>query len=498
MGLMVYNTLTRQKEPFAPLGEGVVTMYVCGPTVYGHGHVGHARKEVVFDVIVRYLRYRRYTVRYVRNITDVDDKIIQRAQQERTSWKEVAQRYEEQFHRDMDALKVAPPDREPRATEHIADMHEMIRILLEKGYAYVSEGNVYFSVSRRSDYGKLSHRRMEEMLAGARVDVDERKLNPLDFALWKASKPGEPFWESPWGPGRPGWHIECSAMSRSLLGETLDIHGGGLDLVFPHHENEIAQSESATGKTFCRYWIHNGLLSVSREKMSKSLGNIVTIEEALKTTHPEVLRLFFLSHHYRSPLDYSAESLSEARKNMDYFYNTLLRIDEICGGQDATDMTGQGLPVAPARSELEARVRGIEDRFVAFMDDDFNTAGFLGELFKTATQVNRWIDSSGQVSSREGRQFLSLTRATVRAVGRVLGVFLEDPVVWFRRAGPADARAAEAQPGDEEIEEKIRERDEARRAKQWDRADRIRKELAACGIILEDTPQGTRWKRRES
>ncbi len=490
MALVLYNTMTRQKEPFAPLQSGTIAMYVCGPTVYDHGHVGHARKEVVFDVIVRYLRYVGYTVRYVRNITDVDDKIIQRAQQEQCSWKEVANTYEEQFHRDMDALNVIRPDYEPRATEHIADMQELIQLLLDKGYAYVSEGNVYFSVAMRSDYGKLSHRRMEEMLAGARIEVDERKQNPLDFALWKASKPGEPYWKSPWGNGRPGWHIECSAMSRVFLGDTLDIHGGGLDLVFPHHENEIAQSESATGTTFCRYWIHNGLLSVSREKMSKSLGNIVTIADALKHVHPEVLRFFFLSHHYRTPVDYSSAPLQEARKNMDYFYTTLLRITEISGDEEAEP----SLESPRNRSDLEQEVYQLEDHFVRYMDDDFNTAGFLGQLFKTITGVNRWIDSSGQARTREGGMLLRLTRSTMKRIGAVLGILREDPVVWFRRSRDVDARLGTC-VDDGMVEQMIRERDEARKAKNWDRADSIRKELAACGIIIEDTPHGTRWKR---
>ena len=317
--LTLYNTLSKKKEKFLPQVEGEVRIYVCGPTVYDISHIGHARKEVIFDVIIRYLRFRGYSVKYIRNITDVDDKIILRAQEEGVSWNEIAARYTDAFHKDMAALDVLKPDHEPRATETIPEMQELIGLLVDKGVAYPAGDSVYFSVSNWPEYGRLSRRKTDELQAGARVEVDTTKKNPLDFALWKASKPGEPSWPSPWGEGRPGWHIECSAMSRKFLGETLDIHGGGVDLVFPHHENEIAQSEAATGKTYCCYWLHNGLLTVRKEKMSKSLGNFITIQDILEQFHPETIRMFFLSHHYRTPVDFSDEAMSETKKILTWY-----------------------------------------------------------------------------------------------------------------------------------------------------------------------------------
>jgi len=495
--LTLYNTLTRTKEPFSPLVEGEVRMYVCGPTVYDLSHLGHARKEVVFDAIVRYLRFRGFRVRYVRNITDVDDKIIVRAQERGVSWKAVAREYEEAFRQDMDALGVLKPDHEPRATETIGEMQEIIRILLDKGFAYVSEGSVYFSVEASDGYGKLTHRRAEEMMAGARVEVDASKRNPLDFALWKASKPGEPSWPSPWGEGRPGWHIECSAMSRKFLGETLDIHGGGVDLVFPHHENEIAQSEAATEKPFCRWWIHNGLLTVEKEKMAKSLGNYITIRDALRELHPETLRMFFLAHHYRSPVDFSKEAVSRTKKNLDYFYNTLLRIEEICGKGDAASPvdgqeTAQTGPAGMEPEDLET-VRSLRNRFQDDMDDDFNTAGALGELFRAATVINRWLDRVDPGQEEGGRHELRAFRRGIKEIGGVLGLFLEDPLRWFQGGGTTERPGADL--SDDAIEERIRQRETARKERDWAAADRIRDELGRRGIVLEDTPHGTRWKR---
>jgi len=510
--IKLYNSLSRTKERFEPQGANNVLMYVCGPTVYDLSHVGHARKEVVFDVMARYLRFRGFRLRYVRNVTDVDDKIIQRAQEEGRAWEEVARRYEACFREDMDAIGVDRPDHEPRATETIAEMQEIIGILMDKGFAYEAGGSVYFSVGRCPAYGKLSGRNPEELKAGARVEVDTAKRDPLDFALWKASKPGEPAWPSPWGQGRPGWHIECSAMSRKYLGETLDIHGGGMDLIFPHHENEVAQSEAATGRTFCRYWIHNGLLTVGKEKMSKSLGNYVTIQEALGRHHPETIRLFFLSHHYRSPVDYNEEALLAARKNLDYFYNTLLRIGEICGEPDAReaadDMQGGLVPAEDAGPELlaESRPRSEETdspslellqefagEFTRHMDDDLNTAEALASLFRAATRVNRWIDSG---DSRDDHKAIVLRafRTQMSAVGRIFGIFGEEPLSWFRQQG------REGQGGEglavASIEERVRQREAARQARDWSTADRIRQELAAAGVLLEDTPGGTRWKRQ--
>jgi cysteinyl-tRNA synthetase len=495
--LILYNTLTRTKERFSPLSEGEVRMYVCGPTVYDLSHLGHARKEVVFDVIVRYLRFRGFRVHYIRNITDVDDKIIVRAQERGVSWEAVAREYEEAFREDMDALRVLKPDHEPRATETIAEMQEIIQMLLDKGFAYVSEGSVYFSVEASKDYGKLTHRKAEEMMAGARVEVDESKKNPLDFALWKASKPGEPSWPSPWGDGRPGWHIECSAMSRKFLGETLDVHGGGVDLVFPHHENEIAQSEAATGKPFSRWWIHNGLLTVEKEKMAKSLGNYITIRDALSELHPETLRMFFLSHHYRSPVDYSKDAVSRTKKNLDYFYNTLLRIEEICGNEQVSPRaegqeTGEAAPMGMRPEDLET-VMAVRNRFRDEMDDDFNTAGALGELFRAATVVNRWLDRGEPIRGEQGRRVLQDFRRDMKAIGEVLGLFLEDPIPWFRRISMPEPSGVDL--SDDAIEEKIMQRETARQNKDWATADRIREELGRQGIVLEDKPHGTTWKR---
>jgi cysteinyl-tRNA synthetase len=496
--LTLYNTLTRTKEPFSPLVEGEVRMYVCGPTVYDLSHLGHARKEVVFDVMVRYLRSRGFRVQYIRNITDVDDKIIVRAKEAGVSWEQIAREFEQAFQDDMDVLGVMKPDQEPRATETIPEMQEIIRMLLDKRFAYVSEGSVYFSVEALEDYGKLTHRKADEMMAGARVEVDETKKNPLDFALWKASKPGEPSWPSPWGEGRPGWHIECSAMSRKFLGETLDIHGGGVDLVFPHHENEIAQSEAATGKPFARWWVHNGLLTVEKEKMAKSLGNYITIRDALRELHPETLRMFFLSHHYRSPVDFSKDAVGRTRKNLDYFYNTLLRIEEICGKEQEAPRAGgvgtkQTAPDGMEPGDLEI-VRTLTTRFQAEMDDDFNTAGALGELFRAATVLNRWIDEDDPVRSEEGKDVLQAFRRELKEIGGVLGLFGEEPLPWFQQISTPE------QPGgvdlsDEAIEDMMQQRETARKEKDWAAADRIRDELLSQGIVLEDTSRGTRWKR---
>ena len=364
------NTLTERKEEFKPLENRTVKMYVCGPTVYDHAHVGHARSAVVFDVIRRWLEYRGYKLIFVRNYTDIDDKIIRRAKEEGIAWYEVAQKYIDSYEEDMKALNVKEPTYKPRVTQHIREIVEMIDGLIEKGYAYESEGNVYFSVEKFPQYGKLSKRRVEELLAGARVEPGEGKRNPLDFALWKRSKEGEPGWESPWSYGRPGWHIECSVMSMKYLGETMDIHGGGLDLIFPHHENEIAQSEAYTGKTFARYWVHNGFVMVNREKMSKSLGNFFTVKEILSQFSPDTLRLFLLSTHYRSPIDFSLDRLKEAESSLKRLIN-FLNIRELIEPVESVEGEGEPISVEAYRKEFESA-----------MDDDFNTAKALGVLFE--------------------------------------------------------------------------------------------------------------------
>ena len=479
MSLKVYNTLGREKVDFSPIKEGKVGMYVCGVTVYDYCHIGHARSVLVFDMIYRYLKAKGYDVTYVRNFTDVDDKIIDRANREGKDFREISERFIEAFYEDMQALKVQSPDVEPKATEHIKDMIELVRGLVEKGHAYEVDGDVYFDVASFPEYGKLSGRSLEDMKAGARIEVDEKKRNPLDFALWKASKPGEPAWDSPWGPGRPGWHIECSAMSMKYLGETLDIHGGGLDLIFPHHENEIAQSEAYTGKPFCLYWIHNGFVSVEGEKMSKSLGNVLLIRDMVKEYHPEVLRLFLLSTHYRSPIDFSRRGLEEAQEAMNRLYRTLEVVEEL--------RVSDKEPTSSEGTEAAAELKKKRDAFYDAMDDDFNSALALAKLFEGARLINRFVKESGETQEEKARvagAFMDL----VEPVKKVFGILELSSREWF--AG----RGEELPLPLEEIERLIQERQEARKRKDWARADAIRNELKAKGILLEDTPKGTIWR----
>ncbi len=490
MALTVFNTLGNRKEEFRPLDPGRVRMYVCGVTVYDLCHVGHARANVAFDVIVRYLRHRGYDVTYVRNFTDVDDKIIQRANREGTDSAAVSERYIRAFYEDFDRLGLVRPDAEPRPTEHIPEILDLVRRLVAAGRAYAVDGDVYYSVKGFPEYGKLSGKNVDELLAGARVEVDERKRDPLDFALWKASKPGEPSWESPWGPGRPGWHIECSAMSMKHLGETFDIHGGGKDLVFPHHENEIAQSEGVTGRPFARYWLHNGFVNVNQEKMSKSLGNFFTLREVLRVVRPEVLRFFFSGSHYRSPIDYSNQSLAEARAGLDRLYRVREKAEE-CERAGATPGTIPGerefLPLA-----------GAPERFAEAMDDDFNTAAALGHLFEAVRVLNRLAPGDPPAQRERAGRFLAGWRLLDPLFG-VLGLLRMPSREYFQ---------AEAHPGGtgtgggtvrsrEEIEERIERRREARARKDFALADRIREELDRDGVLLEDGKAGTTWKYKD-
>ncbi len=500
MAIRVYNTMSGKKEEFVPLQENKVGMYVCGVTVYDLCHIGHARSAIIFDMIYRYLRYRGYEVTFVRNFTDIDDKIINRANQEKTDYKTIAERYIREFEVDMGGLGLEKATIEPRATDHIPEMIRLVSTLVENGYAYQGGSDVFFSVGRFKDYGKLSKRNLEEMQAGARVEIDEKKENPLDFVLWKGSKPGEPFWESPWGKGRPGWHIECSVMSMKYLGETFDIHGGGKDLVFPHHENEIAQSEGATGKIFARYWIHNGFINIDKEKMSKSLGNFLTIKEVLKQWHPEVLRLFFLSSHYRSPLDYTEESLKEAKSGLDRFYSTLKAVqDELnkpvqpspsaLPSPSKGEGAGGGAPI-PDQS-LQA-IESFQARFEEAMDDDFNTAQALGYFFDLQTYLNSLLNLSKGRPTEEILSLLKKGSEYFSKMGWIFGLFREDPERYLneqRKAGLKKLTVSE-----EEILKLIEERNAARREKSWIRADEVRNELLAKGIVLEDTPSGTNWK----
>ena len=468
----VYNTLTRTKEAFSPREPGKISMYVCGPTVYDVSHIGHARKEVVFDVIYRYLKSAGYDVTFVRNVTDVDDKIITRANAEGASPEEIATKYLDAFHRDIDALGVLRPDIEPKATEHIEDMIRVIETLIEKGYGYAAGGDVYFSVEKFDGYGKLSGRRLDEMVPGARVGVDERKTNPMDFVLWKSAKTGEPSWPSPWGDGRPGWHIECSTMSGKYLGDTIDIHGGGVDLVFPHHENEIAQSEAANGEQFVRTWMHNGLLTVDGEKMSKSLGNYYTIADLLALNHPEVIRYFLIASHYRSPVDFTGERLLEAQKRLDYFYGLLQRLRET-----RWEASAEG---ALAEELLQG--------FHASMEDDFNIPAVLGVLSSAAGRAQRALDDIAAGSPGEDEDLTGVDGA-IRKIGEVLGLFRMEPADWFKWT-PATTGG-----GDSEIEALVEARTQARKDRDWAEADRLRDELKEMGVVIEDGPEGTTWRR---
>jgi cysteinyl-tRNA synthetase len=490
MGIRIYNTLSGKKEPFAPLEPSRVSMYVCGITAYDLCHVGHARSAVVFDVIYRYLKYCGFEVIWIRNFTDVDDKIIKRAQEENTDSRTIAERYIEAFYEDMDRLGVSRPTQEPRATEFIAEMIELVEILIDKGYAYVVGSDVYFAVEKFPEYGKLSKRNLDEMIAGARVAVDAHKRHPMDFALWKASKPGEPSWPSPWGEGRPGWHIECSVMSMKYLGESFDIHGGGKDLIFPHHENEIAQSEAAHGTNFAKYWVHNGFVNIDQEKMSKSLGNFFTIRQVYERYQPEVLRLFLLSSHYRSPVDFSPESMAEAGRSLERLYQTVAEIGERVGGR----VEHGGLPTGSGSefNSLAEKIESLESRFRLEMDDDFNTAAALGHLFDLSRALNRFHDGIGRKAKPDELQLLALGVLRLRDCAGVLGLLQQPGEQFFlqqRRFAVASLGLNEA-----EIEQLVAERTQARKEKNWARADEIRETLTGMSIILEDRPDGTRWK----
>ena len=478
MTLHIYNTLTRRKDPFRPIEPGRIRIYVCGVTVYDYCHIGHARVLVCFDAIVRYLRSRGWDVTYVRNITDIDDKILNRAADNGEPFAALTARMIEAMHQDERALGVLPPDIEPRATEHIDDILDLVATLVDNHYAYAAaNGDVYYRVKRFPGYGKLSGKHPDELLAGARVDPDEAKEDPRDFALWKAAAAADVGWDSPWGRGRPGWHIECSAMSTCHLGETFDIHGGGPDLPFPHHENEIAQSEAATGKTYVHYWMHAGPVRVDDEKMSKSLGNFFTIREVLERYHPEVVRYFLLSSHYRSPINYAEDNLREAKAALDGLYFALR-------GRSA----GVTAPQEPFASEWG-------QRFAAVMDDDFNTREAIALLQELAGQINRSPQDGGETRGLVGE---------LLGLGAVLGLVQQDPEDYLKGrswgfanlGGPGMVFEAWGTSYNEEhIDQLIAERDQARAARDFQRADAIRDELKAAGIVLEDSPEGSRWRR---
>jgi cysteinyl-tRNA synthetase len=463
MMLSIYNTLTRQKEAFTPIEPGKARMYVCGMTVYDYCHLGHARVMVVFDMVARWLRQSGYAVTYVRNVTDIDDKIIKRANDNGETIGDLTGRFIDAMHADERALGVLPPDIEPRATQSIADMLRMIQTLIDRGLAYVGgNGDVFYAVSKFGNYGQLSGKNLDELRAGERVNVDEAKRDPLDFVLWKMAKPGEPYWESPWGHGRPGWHIECSAMSTCCLGNHFDIHGGGMDLQFPHHENEIAQSEGATGEKFVNLWMHNGFVRVNEEKMSKSLGNFFTVREILARYRPEAVRFFILNSHYRSPLNYCDENLDEANAALTRLYTAL-----------------RGLEPAGEGAQGDA----YRARFAEAMDDDFNTPEAIAVLFELAREVNR-------ARTANPAEAVGLA-AVLKDLGGVLGLLQADPEEFLQGGVSAEADGLSA----EAIEGLIQQRLDARKNKNWAEADRIRNELKEKGVVLEDGAGGTTWRR---
>jgi cysteinyl-tRNA synthetase len=501
--LTLFNTLTGKLEPFESIEPNLVRLYVCGVTVYDYCHIGHARSALVFDVLRRFLEYKGYKVDFVKNFTDVDDKIIKRANEQGVSCETITAKYIDAYYEDMGKLGIKRASQEPKATEHIAEIVAITETLIKKGLAYQIDGDVYFQVEKYPAYGRLSKRKLEDLQAGARVDVNERKRHPMDFALWKSSKPGEPSWPSPWGAGRPGWHIECSAMSIKHLGETFDIHGGGMDLIFPHHENEIAQSCGATGKEFARYWIHNGFVQVNQEKMSKSLGNFFTIREIFEKSEwsqevtGEILRYFLLSTQYRGPLDFSDQSLKEAKNALNGFYDLFNRLEEV----------GQGSP--DGERQLQARIDEARQAFNAAMANDLNTPVALAAFQTLRGDVNKLLAAG---LATQGRQ---AARQAFRSLGEVVGLFQLEPEQWqfnplkkvVREGvavsesvsvviGEASTVLKEERLSDAAIEMKLAERLEARKSKDFKRADEIRQELASFGVTIEDKPDGTsRWKR---
>ena len=468
--LAIHNSLTGRKTEFKPLKPGEVRMYVCGITVYDYIHIGHARMLTVFDLVQRYLRSRGLKVTYVRNITDIDDKIIQRAAEGHEDWTALARRFTAAMHEDCALLGLEPPDIEPRATEYIPEIIAMTRTLIDKGYAYrAANGDVMYSVRKFPNYGALSGRNIDESRVGARVQVDEFKNDPLDFVVWKHAKPGEPSWPSPWGPGRPGWHIECSAMSTALLGDYFDLHGGGMDLKFPHHENEIAQSCAACGSPFVNVWMHNGFVNIDDEKMSKSLGNFFTVRDVLKTLRdPEVLRFFLLSSHYRGPINYSSAQLAQADETLAGLYRALKGAPAAAGGGGSA-------------SAYQREVRG---RFDSAMDDDFNTPDAMAVVQSVARDLNIAKAAGDTARARDAADVML-------SMGRILGLFQQDPEIYLKRGLAAGGGLSDA-----DVEEQLSARRRARAAKNFAESDRIRDELTAAGILLEDKPGGvTQWRR---
>ncbi|MHC1717907.1 MAG: cysteine--tRNA ligase [Acidaminococcaceae bacterium] len=479
MSIKVYNTLTRQKEEFVPIEPGKASIYVCGVTPYNHPHIGNARPFVTWDVIHRFLEHEGYEVTHVQNFTDVDDKIINAANKEGVAWSDICGRYIDAYFEAIDKLNVRRVNIYPRVSDHMAEIIAMVEKLIENGFAYEVEGDVYYRVEKFDHYGELSGRNLDDMLAGARIDVDERKENPMDFALWKAAKPGEPSWTSPWGEGRPGWHIECSVMSMKYLGESFDFHGGGSDLIFPHHENEIAQSEGCTGKhPFVKYWLHNGFITVNEEKMSKSLGNFFLVIDILEHFEPETLRFFILSTHYRSPLDFSDERLKEAERSL----------TRLATAQENLHTLEQIPGVGPTEESLalQNKVAGFRAEFLEAMRDDFNTALAISHMFALGREINTYYQSVVSTNNRPDGKLVNLMKKVFAEMCSIIGVLEKTAAAENADAGLENAL----------VEMVISLRQEARQNKNYAQADTLRDKLAATGIILEDTPQGVRWKRQ--
>ncbi len=464
--MKVYNTLTNKKEEFIPITPGEVKMYVCGPTVYNFFHIGNGRTFIVFDAFRRYLEYRGYSVKFVQNFTDIDDKMIKKANEENTTVRELGDRFINEYYKDADALNIKRASINPRATEFIDEIIDFVKDLVDRGYAYEVDGDVYFSTKKFHGYGKLSGQNLEDLQAGARISVDERKKDPMDFAVWKKQKPGEPAWESPWGLGRPGWHIECSCMAHKLLGETIDIHAGGEDLVFPHHENEIAQSEARSGKTFANYWIHSAFINVDNRKMSKSLNNFFTAREILKNYDPDVVRLFMLSGHYRTQLNFSVDLLDSAKSSLERLYNAVGNLESLLEEANSETMSDE-------EKTYKNNLDSYRDKYIEKMDDDFNTADGISVIFDLVRDINSNIDIN---SSKE---LIKYSLELIRELGQPLGILQKSTKGSL----------------EDEIEELIAQRQQARKEKNWALSDKIRDDLKSRGIVLEDTPQGVRWKK---
>jgi cysteinyl-tRNA synthetase len=458
--------MTRRKEEFIPLTEGEVKMYVCGPTVYNFFHIGNARTFVVFDTVRRYFEYRGYKVRFIQNFTDIDDKMIKRANEENITVKKLGDRFIKEYYQDADNLNIERATVNPRATEYIGEIISFVKDLVDKGYAYETNGDVYFNTKKFNDYGKLSGQNLEELQAGARIDIDERKKDPMDFAIWKSQKSGEPAWESPWGMGRPGWHIECSCMAYKLLGETIDIHAGGSDLAFPHHENEIAQSEARTGKSFAKYWMHSAFVNVNNQKMSKSLNNFFTAREILEKYEPDVIRLFMLSGHYRTQINFSVELLESTKSALDRLYNAISILENLLDEVKIEQLTDD-------EKQYIKDLDSYKEKYIEKMDDDFNTADAISTIFDLVRDINTnlGVDSS--------KELVNYSLNLIRELGSPLGILQKSTKGSL----------------EEEIEKLIEERQQARKNKDWALSDKIRDDLKARGIVLEDTPQGVRWKK---